>query len=335
MRLKKIIMKKTKSEDTISNDLWECVVELLQGVLNLLLLNPLIYPLLTVFIPKIIIGFACKDMYSIMWSFVSVYSTHSGRRNRYWFHYHTRLAYADISEQICVINGTKKEKDFYKIYSQKHVDTKVKSFGFWQNQNLSEDFRIHMLRHGYQITLSDLKFVLEKNQYLVIKEILKQTVSGEKSIIIWNRVIDKDDKDLFTIFKEYVIRESLSPRVQAYIANSYGCFWREAIRKALETQEAIACIKQCKPDDTFRQILTKGMEIPCDAQCLISADQYDIYKECGYELCEKAVIHHLQKEGEMAKKILFEYRDFTDDQMKVIMKSTKLTSWYNKIKPQL
>ena len=196
MRLKKIIMKKTKSEDTISNDLWECVVELLQGVLNLLLLNPLIYPLLTVFIPKIIIGFACKDMYSIMWSFVSVYSTHSGRRNRYWFHYHTRLAYADISEQICVINGTKKEKDFYKIYSQKHVDTKVKSFGFWQNQNLSEDFRIHMLRHGYQITLSDLKFVLEKNQYLVIKEILKQTVSGEKSIIIWNRVIDKDDKIL-------------------------------------------------------------------------------------------------------------------------------------------
>ena len=317
------------------NELKEIGEDIISGLVNFLLLNPFVFLTVVFFIPKTIIGFAVKRRESVFFPFVVDLSTHSGRRNRYWFHYHTRLAYADISEQICVINGTKKEKDFYKIYSQKHVDTKIKSFGFWQNQNLSEDFRIHMLRQGYQITLSDLKFVLEKNQYLVIKEILKQTVSGEKSIIIWNRVIDKDDKDLFTIFKEYVIRESLSPRVQAYIANSYGCFWREAIRKALETQEAIACIKQCKPDDTFRQILTKGMEIPCDAQCLISADQYDIYKECGYELCEKAVIHHLQKEGEMAKKILFEYRDFTDDQMKVIMKSTKLTSWYNKIKPQL
>lgn len=313
-----------------NDNLKEIGEDIISGLVNFLLLNPFVFLTLVFFIPKTIIGFAVKHRESVFFPFVVGLSTHSGRRNRYWFHYHTRLAYADISVQICVINGTKKEEDFYKIYSQKHVDTKIKSFGFWQNQNLSEDFRIHMLRHGYQITLSDLKFVLEKKQYLVIKEILKQTISEEKSIIIWNRVIDRNDKDLFTIFKEYVIRESLSPRVQAYIANSYGCFWREAIRKALETYETIACIKKCKSKDVFRQILTKGMDIPYDAQCLISADQYDIYKECGYELCEKAVIHHLKKEGEMAKKILFEQREFTADQTDVIVKSSKLTSWFNK-----
>ncbi|MBR2922620.1 MAG: hypothetical protein IKC10_04785 [Alphaproteobacteria bacterium] len=322
--------KKTKFEDTISNDLWECVVELLQGVLNLLLLNPLIYPLLTLFIPKVIIGFACKHTYSIMWNFVSIYSTHSGKRNRYWFHYHTKLAYADLSEQVWVVGRTKKEEDFYKIYHSENVNPQVKSFGFWQNPELSENFRVYMLKEKYTLSLSDFEFVLDKKQYLVMKEILKQTISEEQCIILWNKVLFKSGKEILDMFQEYVVREGITPRVKAYVSTTYSSLARYVIMDALQNHEAVICVKQCKSAQTFEQLLATGMEFPYEAQCCLSVDFYKVYKKKGYELCEKAVIHHLKKEGEMAKEILFEQREFTADQTDVIMKSSKLTSWFNK-----
>jgi hypothetical protein len=277
--------------------------------------------------PKVIIGFATKQK-NLLWEFVRFYLTHSGETNRYWFHYFTKMEFARIQEQVWMICETSQEDDFYNIYSDRYMNHQVKRFCLWRNPKISQEFRLYMMEKGFQPELGDFKHVLNTKQTKVIKEIVKQTISDEFLVVFWEAAIEDDAKDILSVFIDYILREGLTPRSCSYVMQSYDCIAKKAVSKALDTHKAIAFIKRSKPNDVFRQLLIKGVHIPYEAQCFLTLDLYKIYKECSYTLGEKAVIYHLKKEGEMAKEILKEGRDFTSDIIDIIAKSTKLSSWW-------
>ena len=252
----------------------------------------------------------------------------TGDNNCYWFNYFTKLRYAPIHIQVMMVCETNSEKGLYDLYSDKYVDDRVKKYCFWRNPKITEDFRIRMIRSGFSPSLADFKYVLEEHQCSVIKEIVKQTISDEYCVSFWEASIENDGKDILSVFIDYILREGLTPRVTTYVGQSYDCFAKKAVLKALETHSKIAFIKRSKANDVFRQLLIKGVNLPYEAQCFLTVPLYKIYKETHYELGEKAIIYHLQKEGDMAKEILNEQRDFTSDVLSIIMKSPILTSWY-------
>ncbi len=293
--------------------------------------NPLIYPLLVLLFRKHIIAHACNMLEKrcqILWPFVIWSSCHSGDANLYWFHYYTKLKYASIGMQVMVVCKTMKEDDFYQFYSDKNVNHQVKRFCFWNNNVLSEDFRIHMIKQGFQPNVADFKYVLETGQHSVVKEIVKQTISDEFCVLFWEKAIENDAVDMLSVFVDYIVREGLTPRLISYVTQSHDCIAKKVALKALETHRAVAFIKRSRPNEVFRELLLKGVKLPYEAQCYLTVPLYKIYKETHYELGEKAIMYHLKKEGDMAKEILNEQRDFSSDVLGVIMKSPILTAWY-------
>lgn len=307
------------------------LIEFAVWLYSWIIFNPIVYTLLVIVFKRLIIAHACKVVETrnnILWPMVAWITCHTGDKNCYWFNYFTKLRYAPINIQVMMVCETDSEKRLYDLYSDKYVDDRVKKYCFWRNSKITEDFRIHMIRSGFSPSLADFKYVLETHQCSVIKEIVKQTISDEYCVLFWEAAIENDGKDILSVFIDYILREGLTPRSITYVMQSYDCLAKKAVLKALETHNAIAFVKRSKANDIFRQLLIKGANIPYEAQCYLTVPLYKIYKETHYELGEKAVIYHLQKEGEMAKVILNEQRDFSSDVLGIIMKSPILTAWY-------
>lgn len=323
--------KKVYDEFVEKNSSLKSSKNFLVGVYCWIMFNPLVYPLLLLFFRKKIIAHVCNifvNRMSVLWSFIAWISCNSGASNRYWFHYYTKMKYAPVHMQVWMICETKNEEDLCQMYSDEYVDDQVKCFCLWENPKLSEKFKIHMLNNGFLPRFEEFKFAVENNYCAAVKEMVKQTISDEWCVAFWERAIENDGQEILSVFVDYVIREGLTPRMTTYVMQSHECIAKKAISKALETHRAISFIKRSKPNEVFRELLIKGVKLPYEAQCFLTLPLYKIYKGCRYELSEKAIIYHLQKEGEMAKEILNEQRDFTSDVMNIIASSQKLSSWY-------
>lgn len=321
---------KKKYNEAESVSFMEPLGEFILRIYCWIIFNPLVYPVLLLIFRKKIIAHACKifeKRISVLWPFVVWLSCNFGSSISYWFHFYTKLKYAPIHTQVWMICETEEEM-LKQIYSDKYVNQQVKRFCLWMNPKFSENFRIYMMKNGFRPEQAEFKFVLERNQSSVVREMVRQTISDEQCVLFWEKAIESDGRNILSIFVDYVIREGLTQRMTTYVMQTYDCIAKKAALKALETHRAVAFVKRSKANDVFRHILLKGVDFPYEAQCCLTVALYKIYKECRYELGEKAIIYHLQQEGEMAKEILTEQREFTSDVMTIITSSPKLSSWY-------
>ena len=301
---------------------------------NLLIFNPLVFTVLTWFNSEKMFRLANKllrldsDKPGILGIYVIYYGKNSRAKNRYWFHYATKLKYAiNDSEKKFVIRDIEEESGLREVYDSSRLSYSIKRY-IWRNKCLSASFREMMIKDGFTLSLVEFVDLLEKNEIESIRYVARQTISDHFAMMFWEFAQQIDRKKILLEFVDYVLREGLTPRVVAFIMNSQQSFARSVVSKALSVHDEVAFVNRSKPNEMFRESLLKGKKFSYEAQCVLDVDLYKIYRNCNYKLDENAVIYHLKKADAMAKEILSENREFSIEALRVIISSPKLSSWY-------
>lgn len=322
------------------------IIFFMKGIWNycwyLVVFNPLVFPLLTLFAAEKMFKFANRSLHlggyedDMMWSFVRWYGKRCHGKRSYWFHFATKLKYSGNKNIECedyvvekfVVTNTKSEKDFEELYDHDNISNYTKSRYIWCNEILSPAFRLMMIKKGYTPSLTDFTYVLETNQIEVVHYIARQTLSDQFVVEFWEYAQVNDNREILLEFIDYVLREGLTPRGTSFVMQSQQSVSQTAVRKALEVNSEVAFVKRSRPNEIFRESLIKGRKFYYEAECVLTPDLYRIFKQCNYELSERAVMYHLDKKGDMARIILNENREFSIDALKMIMASKTLKSWY-------
>jgi hypothetical protein len=266
----------------------------------------------------------------MMWIFIKWYGKRCEGKRSYWFHRSTKLKFSDkndVKDELFVVYNTKTEEGFKEFYDHHNISDFTKRW-IWRNEGLSQSFRIMMMKGGYEPDVEDFIHVLKTNQIEVVHYIARQTLSYPFISDFWYLAQEYDNKPLLREFVDYVVREGLTDQMISVVKQSYQSVAKATIEKALAINKEVRLIRNSRPNDAFEEY-AKSKKVLCyEAECLLRTELYRILKKYGYELSDRALLYHLEKEGAMAEEILSENRNYPFDALKIILSSKRLSALY-------